>query len=185
MPSGTVNVFDDGYFVGSVDVNFGMGSMTFFLLDAGSHSLTASFLAHDTYDGSTGELTLVVNKADSTTTVSTACMTKFVEFQPFTVSATVSWSVGGFLPIGLVTFYDGDVPLCTAFYDSDATCTSNALAVAGSDTETSHNITASYEGDHNTNGSVSASPLAITVLSASDVVFRNDMETPAASCPIE
>ena len=89
MPSGTVNVFDDGYFVGSVDVNFGMGSMTFFLLDAGSHSLTASFLAHDTYDGSTGELTLVVNKADSTTTVSTACMTKFVEFQPFTVSATV------------------------------------------------------------------------------------------------
>jgi hypothetical protein len=52
----------------------------------------------------------------------------------------------------------------------------------GSGTSYVYNVTASYGGDSANNASSSA-PLALTVLKASDVVFRQGFEANIAGCP--
>jgi hypothetical protein len=115
--------------------------------------------------------------------MSTACVTKFVESQPFTMTATVI----GASPSGEITFKDGvgsvycgNVPLSMG----SASCMTSGLIVQGSATEFGYDLVAAFSGDANNNPSVS-SALAVTVLSAADVIFRNGFESASFSCPIE
>jgi hypothetical protein len=111
-------------------------------------------------------------------------MTKFVESQPFTMAATVI----GASPSGGVTFKDGtgsvycggNVPLSAG----SASCMTSGLIVQGSATTFDYALVAAYSGDANNNPSIS-STLAVTVLSAADVIFRNGFESASLSCPIE
>lgn len=185
-PSGSVNFLDGSSFVGTGGLSGGIAVFSTSILSVGSHTITTSYAGSGNFNGSTGSLNgnpQVVNKVDTTTTVSTTCMTTFVAMQPFTVNATLS----GIAPTGSVTFYDGGGDLCSnvAMSAGMATCTSSTLAVGGSATKAQYSINVSYGGDTNNNASVSASPLVVTVLSASDVIFRNGLEPESMSCPIE
>ena len=116
------------------------------------------------------------------TALSTTCMTIFVGNQPFTVTAVVT----GPNPTGSVTFRQSTATLCgnVALSAGAANCTTSALAAMGTDPKDNYNLTATYNGDANNAGSDSA-PLTVTVLSASDVTYRNGFETETLSCPIE
>jgi len=185
-PTGSVDFSDGVTVIGSGILTGGVATLSTSVLAVGSHTMTTTYAGDGTFNGSPGSLTgnpQVVNKASSTTTVSTDCMTKFVELQPFTLSATVS----GASPTGSVTFSDGGGVLCSnvALSAGIATCTSSVLAVGGLDTETPYSLNASYGGDGNNTASASVSPLVITVLRTADVVFRNGFEPESLSCPIE
>jgi hypothetical protein len=89
--------------------------------------------------------------------------------------------VNGASPTGNVDFSDGTNALCSsvALSSSAADCTTSALTVPNT-----YQLTANYGGDGN-NAASGSSALAVTVLSAADVVFRNGLETELPSCPIE
>lgn len=126
----------------------------------------------------------IIERAASTTTLSTPCMLTFVESQPFTFDATVSGVNGA---NGNVTFTNGSgSTLCgnVALSGGVAACTSSALSANGG-TTTIYQLGASYGGDGNHQASSTPAPLTVTVLSAADVIFRSDFEADSLSCPIE
>jgi hypothetical protein len=117
---------------------------------------------------------------NTTTTLVTACPTTFVENQSIALTATVS----GSSPTGNVTFQDGTTQFCTnvGLTTGNAICQTPALMVQGSGTDYVYNVTGNYGGD-STNNPSSSSPLALTVLKASDVIFRQGFESNLAGCP--
>jgi hypothetical protein len=122
-------------------------------------------------------------KAATTTTLSSACMTTFVESQPFTVDARTT----GASPTGSVAFNDETGALCSNVVlsgASTASCTTSAWGVQGAATQSVYHVTASYSGDGNNKPS-DAPSLVVTVLNAADVIFRNGLEVETLSCPIE
>ncbi len=112
--------------------------------------------------------------------VSTSCMTTFVGNQPFTMVATVT----GKTPTGSVTFNHGETVLCNrvALSSANARCTVSALAVTGSNAADRYSFTANYSGDSN-NPPSGSTALTVTLLNASEVIFRNDFELVPTSCP--
>ncbi|WP_165371636.1 kelch repeat-containing protein [Pseudolysobacter antarcticus] len=154
-------------------------------LSGGTHGITAVYSGDASNMSSTSSsVSQTVNGATPTTTIlSTTCMTTFVGNQPFTLTVHVS----GATPTGTATFKNGATVLCSAvaLSSASASCTVSTLAVTGSDTQDHYNLMANYGGDNNNAPSVSG-PLAVTVLNAGDVIFRNNLETiTAALCPIE
>jgi len=110
-------------------------------------------------------------------------MHTFVESQPFTYSAAVT----GLSPTGTVTFDDGNFQtLCTAIPLSAgiASCTTSTLA-SPSFPATIYSLGANYSGDSNNTTSLAAAPLTITVLSATEALFRDGFEPVTAQCPVE
>jgi len=149
----------------------------------GGYAITPSGASSVNYTISYVNGTLTITPATSTTTLSSACMRTFVETQPFTLSAAVS----GANATGSVTFIDGNGgTLCSgiALNSGAATCTSSALGVIGAGTSSVFSLSANYSGDGNHQSSAS-NAFSVTVLRATDVVFRNDFETQTLSCPIE
>ncbi len=153
-------------------------------INAGTNNcvIVATQAGNTNYTQGTATQTLSIGKATTTTALTTACMTTFVGNQPFTTTAGVT----GSSPTGKVTFNQGASTLCSnvTLSSDSASCTTSALATLGTDAKASYNLTASYSGDAQNAASVSAA-LPITVLSASDVVYRNGFETETLSCPIE
>jgi len=161
-------------------------------LDSNTGVLSGTPTAAGTYpftvqvtDASNGTATqnynLAVQKAGTTTTLSSACQTEFVENQPFTFMATVSGT-----PTGTVDFFNGATNVCAsvALASGSASCTVNNLAVQGGNTASTVTLTAVYNGDDNYTLSVSPG-FDVIVLSAADVVFRNGFEAESIDCPIE
>ncbi|MDR3385826.1 MAG: Ig-like domain-containing protein [Rudaea sp.] len=153
----------------------------------GTYNFVASYggdlnnLATTDACGAANESVIVV-QATTTTALSTACETTFVENQPFTLVATVT----GVNPSGTVTFSNLSNVLCASISltAGSASCITSTLATSGSDTQDQYPLPASYSGDAN-NLTSTSSPLNVNVLSAGDVIFRNGYETESASCPIE
>jgi len=152
-PTGTVQFTIDG-------VNFGApvalvgGSATSgstSTLTVGAHSVTGVYSGDANFNTSTGALTQTVNKANTTTTV-TSSMNPSTFGQSVTFTATVTAvSPGAGSPSGTVTFFDGTTTLGTgALSAGHATFTTSSLSVGP------HSITASYGGDASFNGSTSA-----------------------------
>ncbi len=183
-PTGTVT-FDDGSasICSGAALNNGVATCTASSLSVGAHAITATYNGDaDNLASSSPGIVQTVQRAATSTVLSTTCMQTFVENQPFTMTAAIT----GVNATGTVSFSDGTNTYCanTPLNGSDASCTIDSLAVSGSGTEQIFNLTASYSGDGNHSASSSA-PLTITVLSADDVLFRNDFEMQTASCPIE
>jgi streptogramin lyase len=112
--------------------------------------------------------------------VSTSCMMTFVGNQPFSMVAKVT----GTTPTGNVTFNNGETVLCNrvALSSASARCTVSTLAVTGSNAADRYSFTGNYSGDSN-NPPSNSTALTVTVLNASEVIFRNDFELDPASCP--
>lgn len=144
--------------------------------------LTSAQVTANEIQAKTQTDTLTVDPAPTTTTLSSACMTTYVDAaprQPFTLSAAVA----GMDPGGSVTFADAELAgtLCggpVALNDGTASCTTSLLGAGV------HKIAANYEPDANHDASYSTF-LKVTVLSASDAIFRNGHEADVANCPVE
>jgi hypothetical protein len=152
-------------------------------LTTGSHSINASY-SGDAYDlaSAANPFSQQVAKADSTTLLDTACMSTFVDGQPFTMNVVVT-GVGA---TGDVTFLSGgSTELCAnvPLVGGSATCTTAAL-VSPVNVQENYDLTATYAGDANNNASASTI-LPVTVLQGTDVVFRGSFETVASGCPVE
>lgn len=151
-------------------------------LGGGSHSIVATYSGDAGTQGSTSNtVSQTVNAAATTTTLSSPCMTTFVAGQPFTVDATIS----GANPTGTVTFDGGAAgTLCSgvAVSGGATSCQTSALPAQGA--ETVYQFGAAYSGDGNY-ASSQATNWPVTVLSPTDVVYRNGFETELVNCPIE
>lgn len=151
-------------------------------LPAGQNTIVATYSGNATNEPSTSTpLTHTVARVATTTNVSSACMRTFVENQPFTFSSTVT----GSNPSGSISFNSGPNSLCAnvPLSSGGASCTTSALAVPSGLPQYIHSLTATYSGDASNTNSTS-SPMLITVLGISNVIFRDGMELPTIPCPI-
>jgi VCBS repeat-containing protein len=148
-PTGTVTFSDGTTSLGSVNLANGQASFTLAGLGVGSHSINASYAGDGRFNSSSSTLVQTVNKASTTTTLSSSATPSTVS-QSATFTASVNAvAPGAGTPTGSVTFNDGANALATVSLGSNGTATfsTSSLAVM------SHSITAVYNGDSNFNGS--------------------------------
>lgn len=168
--TGTVTFKDGSTTLGTGTLSSGKATYTTSSLAAGSHSVTASYGGNTTYNGSTSSvLTQTVNKANSTTTLSSSA-------NPSTYGSSVKFTatVSPSSCTGTVTFKDSSTTLGTGSLSSGkATYTTSTLAAG------SHSITGSYAGDSNCNASTS-STLTQTVNKANTTTSISSSSNPSA-----
>src|SRR4029079_1912774 len=140
-PSGTVTFLEGATTLGTGTLN-GSGVATFSTsaLTLGAHTLTANYGGDTTYATSTDTDTHTVNKAPSTT-VLTSAPDPSTFGQSVTLTATVTGTQG--TPTGTVTFLDGATSLGTGTLDASGVATLSTAAF----TVGTHNLTANYGGD--------------------------------------
>ena len=163
IPTGVVNFYDGGSFIGDARINASSGVATFTTstLPAGTDDLTAIYPGGGNAGGSPdGALTghpstsdtvkEVINPA-ATTTGLTSSVNPSTVGQSVTFTATVANGSAN-VPTGTVTFLNGTTTLGTGTLNSSGVATFATSALpAGTD-----EITASYGGDANNNASVSS-----------------------------
>jgi Bacterial Ig-like domain (group 3) len=155
----------------------GVNTLSMRLTTTGSQTITATDTLNGAIVGTSAAI--VVSQSATSTVLSTACPTTFTENQPITLNAMVA----GANPSGSVNFDNGPDMLCNAFVASgSASCQTSPLAVQSGVTSSTYSVTADFNGDSANQPSVSQ-PLSLTVLAASDVVFRNAFEPSIARCP--
>lgn len=153
--SGGISILTADFFDGGTSINAGAfpnaGTLTTSSLAVGNHTITASFAGDSFYYGSTGSLIgnpQVVNKANTTTSVTSSVNPSAVG-QSVTFTAVVTAvAPGAGTPTGTVTFFDGGSPIGTAALSGGSVTLTTAALGAGN-----HTITASFGGDGNFNGS--------------------------------
>jgi hypothetical protein len=150
-PGGTVTFLDGGNPIGTSPLSGGVATFTTSNLAVGNLTITTNYGGDGSFNSSTGSLTgnpQVVNKADTTTAV-TSSANPSVFGQSVTFTATVSpVAPGAGTPTGTVTFLDGGSPIGTGTLSGGvATFATSALAVGN------HTITTNYGGDASFNGS--------------------------------
>ena len=126
----------------------------------GTHSITATY-AGDNFNtaAASAAITQVVTQTQTATTV-TAVPSPGIAGLAETITATVTVTHGTGTPTGLVTFTSGTIVLGTANLSAAGTATINPVLAPGA-----YSIVATYAGDTNDGGSVSA-PFALTVAQA-------------------
>jgi hypothetical protein len=119
---------------------------------AGTYAVTATFTSSNAnYANATGAGTIVINKAGTSTTL-TSSQNPSASGASLTFTAAVTAvSPGAGLPTGTVTFRDGTTILGTGTLSNGTASFSTSTLSAGT-----HSITAVYGGDANFNGSTSA-----------------------------
>jgi len=149
-PTGTVTFNDGNSALGSALLNSsGTAILSSSTLSATSHQLTATYSGDSSYSGSTSTvLSYLVNKAGTTTSVSSSSLT-ISQGQSVTFTATVSSSTTG-TPTGTVTFLDNGSSIGTASLNNGRATLATSTLSAGT-----HPITAQYNGDSNFGGSTS------------------------------
>ena len=160
--TGTVQFAIDGINFGSqVSISNGSAvSPATSSLSAGTHVINATYSGDSNYTGSTGTLSQIVNKASTTTAVSST-INPSVYGQSVTFTANIT-SLAGAIPDGeSVTFKNGSTAIGTGTTSSGNATFSTSSLGAGN-----NYITASYVGDANFTASTS-SALAQTVNQAS------------------
>lgn len=182
--TGSVTIADgagDSCTIAALD-NTGAGNCQLTPTSAGSKTLTATYAGDSNFSSNTGTAGLTVTRATSTTLLATPCQRTFVSGEPFTLGASVT----GVSPSGTLLFLkNGTTTLCsTTLNTGKASCTTTALTTTGTDRQDVYSLTASYAGDTTNLSSVSGL-LNVTVLSATEAVFRNGFEVETATCPIE
>lgn len=156
-PTGTVTFKDGTTPSGSAVVNAGTATLITNFGTTGTKSLTATY-AGDAVNAasSSAPVSLVVNANSSTTTL-TATPNPVMVKEAVTLTATVS----GGNPTGVVTFKEGTTPLGSATIDAGTATLHTTFVTPGTKL-----LTASYAGDTNNMASVSM-PLDLFVRSAS------------------
>ena len=149
-PTGSV-VVSDGVATCNVTLAAGTGSCSLTSTSVGVKTISATYAATVAYGGSVGTASHTVNKASTTTSV-TSSVNPSLSGQSVTFTATVAVTApGAGTRTGTVQFKDGasnlGSPVTVA--GNQASFSTSALSVGG------HSITAVYSGDTNFNGSTS------------------------------
>ena len=161
----------------------GLNGTTITMLGAGPCTILANQAGNASCAAATqATMAVTIAKTTTTTALATTCMTTFVGNQLFTSTAVVT----GSSPAGGVTFNQGTSTLCSnvMLSSGNASCTTSTLATMGTDAKDNYTLTATYNGDPRNAVSISAT-LPVTVLSASDVVYRNGFDMGTLSCPVK
>lgn len=151
-PMGSVTFKDGATTLGTGTLSSGIATFNIFSLTLGSHDITATYAGDTNFNTSTSAiLTQVVNKANTTTTITSSPNPSLVG-QSVTFTATVSATApGSGIPTGSITFKDGTTTIGTStLAGGTATFTTSALSKG------SHSITAVYGGDTNYNTNTSS-----------------------------
>ena len=158
IPSGIVTFRDGATALGTMPLTAGTASFTTSSLGAGSHSITASYASNGNFSASaSAALAQTLNKASTSTTISSISPNPVVAGQPVTVSFNVAVVAPGIgAPAGTVTVSDGAGATCTAALPA-TTCSLTSTATG------SHTLTATYSGDGNFIGSSGTSSVQETV----------------------
>jgi autotransporter-associated beta strand protein len=129
---------------GNYDATFTTSTFGF-----GTHTIRVTYAGDAHLNAASGQTTYTVTQVGTTTTLSSS-VSPSTFGQPVTFTAHVT-SASGPIPTGPVTFMEGSTPLGTANLNAsgNAVFTTTALTLG------THNITASYAGDANDQGSSS------------------------------
>jgi len=148
IPTGTVTFTDGSTILGTANLINGAASFTSGPLGAGSHAITASYGGSGNFlGGVSGVVAQIVNKASTTTTITSISPDPVVVGQPVKPSFSVMVNApGSGRPSGTVTVSDGAGATCAATLP--ATSCSLTSTTVGSNT-----LTAAYSGDSNFAGS--------------------------------
>jgi hypothetical protein len=173
---GVVNFFDAGVKIGSGVLSGGnpdIAQFTTAALAVGTHSISATYAGDSFNTAAAGALTQLIVQTVTATTV-TALPTPGIAGIPETITATVKVTQGAGMPTGLVTFTSGTIVLGTANLNTSGTATINPVLVPGA-----YSIVATYAGDTNDGGSVSA-PFALTVAQATTATALTVVPNPSS-----
>ena len=155
IPSGTVTFLNGTTTLGTATLNAsGVATFSTTSLPAGSDSMTASYGGDSGDTASTSEAVTVTIASTllATNTVLTSSAASISTGQSVTFTATVSPQTGSSVATGMVTFLDGATSLGTTQLNASGVATFSITSLATG----MHSITASYGGDSNDAGSVSA-----------------------------
>ena len=149
VPTGTVT-FKDGTTVLSDQQLSGTGGAIFTgaMLTAGNHTLTINYAGDGTYDPGTGSTSQTVNKATTSTTLTSSQ-------NPAPLGASLAFTVrvtssGGATFTGPVELFDVSASLGTANLSNGVATFGVSTLIAGP-----HELTATFSGDQNYQGSTS------------------------------
>ncbi|MFG2194198.1 Ig-like domain repeat protein [Streptomyces sp. NPDC048639] len=191
-PTGTVTFVVSGGGGGTLTGTLagGVATVTTSSLAPGAHNVIATYNGNANFNGSTGTDTHTVSKASSTTTVSSSPDPSTFG-QTVTITATVAPVAPAVAtPTGTVTFVisgGGGGTLTGTLIGGVATVTTSSLTAGAA-----HNITATYNGDVNYNGSsgtdtqtVNQASTTTTVTSSPDPsVFGQNVTFTATVAPV-
>jgi hypothetical protein len=119
------------------------------LTQAGTWTLTATYLGDGNYLGSAGTASHVVNKTPTITTITSDTPDPSIVGQPVTVSFTVAPQIGSGTPTGNVTVSDGTNSCVATVATGNCALTLTTIGT--------RMLTATYAGDSNFYGSTSSS----------------------------
>ena len=148
-PTGAVTFFDNGNSMGTFPLTAGVATLTTSTLPAGSHTITVTYSGDTNFDTSTSAPYVQGVGQTVTTTVVTSNINPSYLGQSVTFTANVTSNLG--VPTGTVTFLDGAITMGTGTLSGGNATFTIATLLSGT-----HNITASYGGDPDYFGSVSA-----------------------------
>jgi hypothetical protein len=150
IPTGTLMFMDGSANLGIAPLSNGSAQFTLPILSVGPHAISAKYSGDANYQAGTSlQITQNVTQATTSTTV-TSSQNPSSYSQPITFTAAVQPAFGG-TATGSVTFFDGAISLGSVTPANNA-----AQLTLSSFSLGSHSVTASYQGDANTSGSVSA-----------------------------
>lgn len=154
--TGTVIFLDNGVQIGQGTLSGTPATTTLSLstLAVGTHPITATY-AGDQYNGaasSAAPLNQVVNKALTTTSISAVPPASVIAGAPLTITATIQVAAGVATPSGTVTFTSGTSTLGAAAVNT----TSETAVIKPNLAPGTYSIVATYSGDTDDAGSVSA-----------------------------
>ncbi|MEP6945646.1 MAG: Ig-like domain repeat protein [Acidobacteriota bacterium] len=161
-PTGNVTFQDNGVSIGTCtaqNVLSNAATCTLNNLSVATHPITAVYNSDANFNASPASpiLSQVVNKANTTTSITSDNPDPSVTGQSVTVAYSVSVaSPGAGTPIGNVVVTDNGNPFCTDTI-ANGSC-SSGLTTAGV-----HSFVATYQGDSNFNASPGSSPASHTV----------------------
>ncbi len=150
IPTGALTFLDGSAILGIATLSNGSTQFALPILSVGPHAISTKYSGDANYQAGTSlQITQNVTQATTSTTVSSSQNPSSYS-QPITFTAAVQLAFGG-TATGSVMFFDGAISLGSAMpTNNSAQLTLSNFSVG------SHSVTASYQGDANTSGSVSA-----------------------------
>jgi hypothetical protein len=149
-PTGTVDFFDGSTALGNAPLVNGSATLSISSLAAGSHSITAVYQGSLKFNSSaSAPLNQVVNTASTKTSLASSSNPVLINMR-VKYTATVAGQYGG-TATGTVRFQDAGVTIATVTLPSNQAAYSTSYITRGT-----HAMTATYSGDGNNAGSMSA-----------------------------